>query len=132
MRLLLYFSKLLYSWFFLSLLSLPLLLSIFTWSCSAAFGSLFPSILFTCPNHVSLLLLIFSITVSSAPSSSLVFSFLILFLFCFYLGFFSTTLFLPPVGLVFFHLPSSVSSTPIHKVRLGAPVSNIASFYSLE
>src|SRR6218665_1096495 len=36
------------------------------------------SILSTCPNHVSLLLLIFSITVSSIPSSSFVFSFLIL------------------------------------------------------
>src|SRR6218665_1749031 len=60
------------------LLCLPLLLSPLTFSCSAAFGSsLFPSILSTCPSHVSLLL-IFSITVSSAPSSSLVFSFLIL------------------------------------------------------
>src|SRR6218665_1648847 len=41
-------------------------------------GSLFSSFLSTYPNHVSLLLLMFSITVSSAPSSSLVFSFLIL------------------------------------------------------
>src|SRR6218665_1975462 len=40
-------------------------------------GSLFSSFLSTYPNHVSLLLLMFSITVSSAPSSSLVFSFLI-------------------------------------------------------
>src|SRR6218665_73715 len=55
-------------------LGLPLLLSPLTCQCSAAFGSLFPSILSTCPNHVSLLLLIFSITVSSAPSSSFVFS----------------------------------------------------------
>src|SRR6218665_79122 len=83
-------------------LGLSLLLSILIWSCSAAFGCLFPSTLFSCPNHVGLLLLIFSFT----------------------LGFFSTTLFLPPV--VFFHLPSSLSSAPIHKVRLGAPVSNTA------
>src|SRR6218665_2958606 len=48
-------------------LGLHLLLSILIWSCSAAFGSPFHSIAFTCPNHVSLLLLIFSITVSSAP-----------------------------------------------------------------
>src|SRR6218665_13505 len=54
-------------------------LSILIWSCSAAFGSLFPSTLFSCPNHVGLLLLIFSFTFSSAPSSSLVFSFLIFF-----------------------------------------------------
>src|SRR6218665_2283389 len=60
------------------LLCLHLLLSPLTCPCSAAFGSLFPSILSTSPNHVSLLLLIFPITVSSAPSSSLVFSFLIL------------------------------------------------------
>src|SRR6218665_1469350 len=58
-------------------LCLPLLISPLTCPCSAACGSLFSSILSTCPNHV-LLLLIFSITVSSAPSSSLVFSFLIL------------------------------------------------------
>jgi len=57
---------------------LPLYLSPLTCPCSAAFGSLFPSSLSTCPNHVSLLLLIFSITVSSAPSSSLFYSFLIL------------------------------------------------------
>src|SRR6218665_4095486 len=62
-------------------LCLPLLLSPLTCPCSAAFGSLFRSILSTCPNHVSLLLLlIFSITVSSALRSSLVFSFLILYL----------------------------------------------------
>jgi len=48
-------------------LCLPLLLSPLTCPCSATFGSLFHSILSTCPNHVSLLLLIFSITVSSAP-----------------------------------------------------------------
>src|SRR6218665_2783032 len=59
-------------------LCLSLLLSPLTCPCSAAFGSLFPSILSTCPNHSSLLLLIFSTTVSTAPSSSLVFSFLIL------------------------------------------------------
>src|SRR6218665_2747344 len=59
-------------------LCLALLLSPLTCPCSAAFGSLFPSILSTCPKHVSLLVLIFSITVSSAPSSSLVFSFLML------------------------------------------------------
>jgi len=33
-------------------LGLPLLLSPLTCPCSAAFGSLFPSILSTCPNHV--------------------------------------------------------------------------------
>src|SRR6218665_925314 len=59
-------------------LCLPPLLSSLTCPCSAAFCILFPSILTTYPNHVSLLLLIFSITVSSAPSSSLVFPFLIL------------------------------------------------------
>src|SRR6218665_3823200 len=59
-------------------LCLLLLLSPLTCPCSVAFGSLFPSILCTCPNHSSLFLLIFSITVSSAQSSSLVFSFLIL------------------------------------------------------
>ena len=58
-------------------LCLPLLLSPLTCPCSAAFGSLFPSNFSMCPSHSSLLLLIFSITVS-APSSSLVFSFLIL------------------------------------------------------
>src|SRR6218665_1747477 len=58
-------------------LCLPLLLSPLTCPCSAAFGSLFPSILSACPNHVSHLL-IFRITVSSAPSSSLVFTFLLL------------------------------------------------------
>src|SRR6218665_2292016 len=59
-------------------LCLPLLLSPLTCPCSATFCSLFPSILSTCPNHLSLFLLIFSITVSSALSSSLVFSFLVL------------------------------------------------------
>src|SRR6218665_1713545 len=59
-------------------LCLPLLLSPLTCPCSAAFASLFPFILSTCPNHVSHLL-IFPITVSSAPSSSLIFSFLIFF-----------------------------------------------------
>src|SRR6218665_1400238 len=60
------------------LLCLHLLLSPLTCPCSAAFGSLFPSILSTSPNHLSLLLLIFPITVSSVPSSFFVFSFLIL------------------------------------------------------
>ena len=59
-------------------LCLPLLLSPLTCPCSAACGSLFPSILSTCPNHVSLLLLIFSTAVSSALRSSRVFSFLII------------------------------------------------------
>src|SRR6218665_3963752 len=59
-------------------LCLPLLLSPLTCPCSATFSRLFPSILSTCPNHVSLLLLIFSITVPSTTSSSPVFSFLIL------------------------------------------------------
>src|SRR6218665_2853356 len=64
-------------------LCLPLLLSPLTCPCSAACGRLFPSILSSCPNHVSLLLLIFSITVSSAPSSShsFIYSFR-LFLYC--------------------------------------------------
>src|SRR6218665_2014406 len=56
---------------------LPLLLSPLTCPGSAASFSFFPSILSTCSNHSSLLLLNFSITVSSAPSSSLVFSLLI-------------------------------------------------------
>src|SRR6218665_1390901 len=57
-------------------LCLPLLL--FPSKCprKAAFGNLFSSILSTCPNHCSLLFLIFCTTVSSAPSSSLVCSFL--------------------------------------------------------
>src|SRR6218665_3945169 len=86
-------------------LCLSQLLSPLTCLCSTAFGILFPSILSTCPNHESVLL-IFSITVSSTPSSSLVFSLLN----SFYLCFFSTTPFLPRVVLS--HLPSSVSSTP--------------------
>src|SRR6218665_57433 len=57
-------------------LSLPLLLFPSTCPCKAAFGSLFSSILSTCPNHCSLLFLILCTTVSSAPSSSLVCSFL--------------------------------------------------------
>src|SRR6218665_1547324 len=56
----------------------PPLLSSLTCPCGAAFGILFSSIDTTYPNHVSLLLLIFSITVFSAPSSSHVFSYLIL------------------------------------------------------
>src|SRR6218665_1803475 len=100
------------------LLCLPLLLSPLTFSCSAAFGSsLFPSILSTCLSHVSLLL-IFSITVSSAPSSSLVFSFPILSL-----------LLLPLILLnhaisatkVFSRPLSLASSTPIHTLILEAP-----------
>src|SRR6218665_2746475 len=59
-------------------LCIPLLLSPLTCPCSAAFGSLFPSIVSMCPNHVSLLHFFFSISVSSAPSSCLVFLFLIL------------------------------------------------------
>src|SRR6218665_1950168 len=54
-------------------LCLPLLLFPSTCPCKAAFGNLFSS---TCPNHCSLLFLIFCTTVSSAPSSSLVCSFL--------------------------------------------------------
>src|SRR6218665_2880245 len=54
---------------------LPLLLFPSTCPCKAAFGNLFSSILSTCPNHCSLLFLIFCTTVSSAPSSSLVCSF---------------------------------------------------------
>src|SRR6218665_2639990 len=58
---------------------LSLLLFPSTCPCKAAFGSLFCSILSTCPNHsyhCSLLFLIFCTTVSSAISSSLVCSFL--------------------------------------------------------
>src|SRR6218665_2985920 len=50
-------------------LCLPLLLFPSTYPCKDAFGSLFSSILSTCPNHCSLLFLIFCTTVSSAPSS---------------------------------------------------------------
>src|SRR6218665_991815 len=57
-------------------LCLPLLLFPSTCPCKAAFGNLFSSILSTCPNHCSHLFLIFCTTVSSAPSSSLVCSFL--------------------------------------------------------
>src|SRR6218665_3718472 len=42
---------------------------------SATAGSLFPSILVTCPNHVSLLFLILSTNVTCCPSSFLVASF---------------------------------------------------------
>src|SRR6218665_4152308 len=55
---------------------LPLLLFPSTCPRKAAFGNLFSSILSTCPNHCSLLFLIFCTTVSSASSSSLVCSFL--------------------------------------------------------
>src|SRR6218665_3868757 len=61
-------------------LCLPLLLLPCTCPCKAAIGSLSPSIRSTCPNHRSLLVLIFSTTVSRAPSSSLVF----LIFACFY------------------------------------------------
>src|SRR6218665_2761438 len=57
-------------------LCLPLLLFPSTCPCNAAYGNLFSSILSTCPNHCSLLFLIFCTTVSSAPNSSLVCSFL--------------------------------------------------------
>src|SRR6218665_2963886 len=60
---------------------LPLLPVPSTCPYSASTGSLFPSILITCPNHVvSLLFLIFStnVTCNSCPSSFLVTSFLIL------------------------------------------------------
>src|SRR6218665_2710971 len=46
------------------LLCPPLLLFPSTNPCKAAFGSLFPSIRSTCPNHCSLLFLIFCTTVS--------------------------------------------------------------------
>src|SRR6218665_731815 len=59
-------------------LCLPLLLFPSTCPCKAAFDNLFSSILSTCPNHCNLLPLIFCTTVSSAPSSSLVCSFLTL------------------------------------------------------
>src|ERR1700733_16084452 len=49
---------------------LPLLLVPSTCPYSAIAGSLFPSILVTCPNHVSLLFLIL-IVISSFPSSSI-------------------------------------------------------------
>src|SRR6218665_2967464 len=55
------------------IICLPLLLFPSTCPCKAAFGSPFSSIRSTCPNHCSLLFLIFCTTVSSAPSSSLVF-----------------------------------------------------------
>src|SRR6218665_2390459 len=51
---------------------LPLLLVPSTCPYSATTGSLFPSILVTCPNHVSLLFLILSINVTFVPSSFLV------------------------------------------------------------
>src|SRR5688572_18739108 len=57
---------------------LPLLLSPTICSYTAAFGSLLPSIRLTWPYHLSLLLLILSTTVSSAPRSFLVCSYLIL------------------------------------------------------
>src|SRR6218665_2068971 len=57
---------------------LPLLLVPSTCPYSATTGSLFPSILVTCPNHVSLLFLILSTNVPCCPSSFLVISFRIL------------------------------------------------------
>src|SRR6218665_2915785 len=57
---------------------LPLLLVPSTCWYSATTSSLFPSILVTCPNHVSLLFLILSINVTCCPSSFLVTSFRIL------------------------------------------------------
>src|SRR6218665_881316 len=57
---------------------LPLLLVPSTCPYSATTGSLFPSILITCPNHVSLLFLIFSTNVTCCPSSFLVTSLRIL------------------------------------------------------
>src|SRR6218665_4098960 len=60
--------------------SLPLLLVPSTCPYSATTGrpSLFPSILVTCPNHVSLLFLILSTNVTCCPSCFLVTSFRIL------------------------------------------------------
>src|SRR6218665_1582457 len=49
----------------------PLLLVPSTCPYSATTGSLFPSILVTCPNHVSLLFLILSTNVTCCPSSFL-------------------------------------------------------------
>src|SRR6218665_1985605 len=57
---------------------LPLLRVPSTCPYSATTGSLFPSILVTCPNHVSLLSLILSTNVTCSPSSFLVTSFRIL------------------------------------------------------
>src|SRR6218665_2443697 len=57
---------------------LPLLLVLSTCPYSATTGSLFSSILVTCPNHVSLLFLILSTNVTCCPSSFLVTSFRIL------------------------------------------------------
>ena len=57
---------------------LPLLLVPSTCPYSATTGSLFPSILVTCPNHVSLLFLILSTNVTCCPSSFQVTSFRIL------------------------------------------------------
>src|SRR6218665_3290230 len=57
---------------------LPLLLVLSTCPYSATTGSLFPSILVTCPNHVGLLFLILSTNVTCCPRSFLVTSFRIL------------------------------------------------------
>src|SRR6218665_205640 len=57
---------------------LPLLLVPSTCPYSATTGSLFPSILVTCPNHVSLLFSDLSTNVTCCPSSFLVTSFRIL------------------------------------------------------
>src|SRR6218665_1140651 len=57
---------------------LPLLLVPSNCPYSATTGSLFPSILVTCPNHVSFLFLILSTNVTCCPSSFLVTSFRIL------------------------------------------------------
>src|SRR6218665_1310127 len=61
-----------------SCVCLPLLLVPSTSPYSATTGSLFPSILVTCPNHVSLLFLILSTKVTCCPSSFLVTSFRIM------------------------------------------------------
>src|SRR6218665_72929 len=62
----------------ISLDCLPLLLVPSTCPHSTTTGSLFPSSLVTCPNHVSLLFLILSTNVTCCPSSFLVTSFRIL------------------------------------------------------
>src|SRR6218665_2886639 len=63
--------------FYLSIhpfLYLPLLLSPFACPCSSAFFSLFPSILATCTNHVSLLLLWYSMQPQSQVITGVIFN----------------------------------------------------------
>src|SRR6218665_262934 len=77
---------------------LPLLLVPSTCRYSVTTGSLFSSILVTCPNHVSLLFLMLSTNVTCCPNSFLVTSFRILSLLQAFPVFFAASSSPPPVS----------------------------------